>query len=204
MRKTRSKFLWLVVLLVILAVAGCAGKAATSASPPPAGSQPGSAASFSVYFPRAGQDPAPVLCELYGKANQTLDVAIYGLTHPEIVKAIVDAHKRGVKVRVITDREQAESTVQKHAISTLLLAGIPVKENTHSGLMHLKMSIIDGAIATTGSYNYTKSASEKNDEMLVVIKDPAFVKICQEEFARMWADEKNFVSLENKGKGAKH
>ncbi|RDV80753.1 phospholipase D family protein [Ammonifex thiophilus] len=148
-----------------------------------------------VYFPRAGQDPAPVLCGLIERAQSSCDVAIYSLTHPDIVKALVQAHKRGVKVRVITDREQAQGNVQKHAVNTLLLAGVPVKVNTHPGLMHLKMTVIDGKVATTGSYNYTKAASEKNDEMFVVVKDPGFVKSCQAEFDRMWADTRDFHSL---------
>lgn len=78
------------------------------------------------------------------------------------------------------------------------MSGIPVKINTHPGLMHLKMTIIDGKTATTGSYNYTKAASEENDEMFVVITDSAFVKTCQTEFERMWTDSQNFTLFREK------
>jgi len=139
-----------------------------------------------AFFPRAGQDPAPVLVKLYSGASTSLDIAIYSLTHPDIVKAIGDARQRGVQVRVITDNEQAAGNTQKHAVDDLLTLGIPVKVNLPSGLMHLKMSVIDGKIATIGSYNYTQSASQQNDEVMAVVTQPAFVKSCQDEFNRLW------------------
>jgi phosphatidylserine/phosphatidylglycerophosphate/cardiolipin synthase-like enzyme len=139
-----------------------------------------------AFFPRAGQDPAPVLVKLYSGASTSLDIAIYSLTHPDIVKAIGDAKQRGVQVRVITDNEQAAGNTQKHAVDDLLTLGIPVKVNLHSGLMHLKMSVIDGKTATIGSYNYTQSASQQNDEVMTVVTQPAFVKSCQDEFNRLW------------------
>ncbi|KHO63263.1 phospholipase D [Thermoanaerobacter sp. YS13] len=148
-----------------------------------------------VYFPRAGQDPAPVLANLIKQSHSSCDVAIYSLTNPDIVKALVEAHKRGVNVRVITDRKEAENKVQKHAVNVLLMAGIPIKVNTHPGLMHLKMTVIDGKTATTGSYNYTRAASKENDEMFVVITDPNFVEACQTEFDRMWTDNENFAAV---------
>jgi len=124
-----------------------------------------------VYFPRRGDKPELALQSLYLSTQSNLDIAIYSLTHPTIVKAIGDAYKRGVKVRVITDKIQSAGATQKHAMNDLITVGIPIKIETHSGLMHLKCSIIDGKVATTGSYNYSKGASEDNDEMLVVVNE---------------------------------
>lgn len=148
-----------------------------------------------VYFPRQGQDPAEVLPALYMSAQQKIDIAIYSLTHPQIVKAIGDAFKRGIPIRIITDKVQSAGNTQKHAMNDLLTIGIPIKYETHSGLMHIKCSIIDGKLATTGSYNYSKGASEDNDEMFVVINEPRFAQICQQEFNRMWKSPQ-FVNLQ--------
>lgn len=148
-----------------------------------------------VYFPRRGDKPELALEALYLSTEGNLDIAIYSLTHPVIVKAIGDAYKRGIKVRVITDKVQSSGATQKHAMNDLITIGIPIKIETHTGLMHLKMSIMDGKIATTGSYNYSKGASEDNDEMLVVINEPWFARICQVEFNRLWASPQ-FVDLQ--------
>ena len=189
---TRRIWFLVAVVLLLIAAAGCSG----SAPPVRQASSPKSLPDLEVYFPRSGQDPALVLADLYGSSKKNLDIAAYSLTHPQIVKAIADAHRRGVQVRIITDAGEAKNDSQKHALNTLRLAGIPVKVNTHSGLMHLKMSIVDDQAATTGSYNYTRSASDKNDEMFVVVRDAAFVKACRNEFEKMWTDNRNFSFLE--------
>lgn len=148
-----------------------------------------------IYFPRRGDKPELALQALYLSAQNNLDIAIYSLTHPLIVKAICDTYKRGVKVRVITDKIQSAGNTQKHAMNDLLTIGIPIKIETHSGLMHLKMSVLDSKIATTGSYNYSKGASEDNDEILLVIHEEWFAKLCQDEFNRLW-NSPQFTDLE--------
>jgi phosphatidylserine/phosphatidylglycerophosphate/cardiolipin synthase-like enzyme len=151
--------------------------------------------SVELLFPRENENPVPVLTNLYNNAKKKIDVAIYSFTQPEILKALTNAKKRGVDVRVIVDREQSNGNVMKHTINTLLIDKIPVKVNTHSGLMHLKMSVIDDSIATTGSYNYSKAATDTNDEMFVVVNDPDFAKKCENYFNRMWNDNDNFKNL---------
>lgn len=144
--------------------------------------------SIETVFTQAGQKPEVVLQGVIRSAQSTLDVAIYSLTHPDIVKALVDAKKRGVQVRVITDQQEAKSRTQAEALKILREAGIPVKVNSHHGLMHLKMTIADSKVATTGSFNYTKAAATVNDEMLVVIRDPAVARAWKAEFDRMWRE----------------
>lgn len=147
-----------------------------------------------IYFPRRGDEADKVLVSLCNKAASNLDIAIYSLTDTNIVGAIKAAKARGVIVRVISDDTQSSGPSGKAAINNLLGVDIPVKINSHSGLMHLKMTIVDGLIATTGSYNYSAAARDKNDEMLVVISDPTFVKECQKEFDRLWNSSTGFVN----------
>jgi phosphatidylserine/phosphatidylglycerophosphate/cardiolipin synthase-like enzyme len=127
-----------------------------------------------------------------GSAKQSLDIAIYSLTKPDIVKAIQQAKKRGVEVRIITDQQEAHNRTQEEALKMLKNEGIPIKVNTHQGLMHLKVTIADKSVVTTGSFNYSTSASTTNDEVLVVIRDPAIAKAWDEQFERMWNDRGNF------------
>lgn len=147
------------------------------------------------YFPRAGQKAQPQLISIINSAQKTLDIAIYSLTNTQIGSAITQAHERGVSVRIITDQEQAGGQYQKSLLKGLVNVGIPVKENTHSGLMHLKVTIVDGKIATTGSYNYTKSAENTNDEVFVVLRDETAAQDFEAEFGNMWKDEKNFTDF---------
>ena len=145
-----------------------------------------------------GKDQEKLLIEVIKSAKSTLDIAIYSLTDPDIVGAIKDAKKRGVSVRIITDKQQAGGKTQTEALKLLGSAGIPIKINSHSGLMHLKITIVDKKVATTGSFNYSKSASESNDEILMVIRNAEVAKNFTAEFEKMWNDKKRFVTVDYK------
>lgn len=147
-----------------------------------------------VLFTRAGQYASPVLVDLYNKADKNIDVAIYALTDPQIIVALKSAAARGIKVRIITDRRESQDRYQRIAMDDLLYAHIPIKINSHADSMHLKMSVIDGRLATTGSYNYTLAANQTNDEMFVIITEPNFVRKCQDEFDRLWESDKGIVN----------
>ncbi|HEX7056002.1 MAG TPA: phospholipase D-like domain-containing protein [Bacilli bacterium] len=143
-------------------------------------------------FTNNGVRPEKKLIGMINATEKTLDVAIFALTNPGIVKAIKDAKKRGVAVRVITDKGQAETKTQAQALKLFLRAGIPVKINTHDGLMHLKMAISDENIVSTGSFNYTKAAANKNDEILMFLSDPEVARSFKLQFEKMWVDKQHF------------
>lgn len=144
-------------------------------------------------FTRAGQHPDQLLESTYAKAKHTLDIAIYSLTDYGIVDSMVAAEKRGVKVRIITDREEAKSKYQSRELTYLAKYHIPIMENTHSGLMHMKVSIIDDSIVTTGSYNYSESASTRNDEVLLILHDPTMARAWDSEFNQMRNDPQDYT-----------
>ena len=53
--------------------------------------------------------------------------------------------------------------------------------------MHHKVVIIDGASVWTGSYNFTRSAEEYNDEGVLIIHSPALAERYLAEFERVYA-----------------
>jgi phosphatidylserine/phosphatidylglycerophosphate/cardiolipin synthase-like enzyme len=122
------------------------------------------------------------LINVINSAGGSLDIAIYSLTKPNIVNSILTAKKRGVSVRIITDKEESSSKSQERELNMLSRAGIPTKINSHQGLMHLKVTIADDSTVTAGSYNYTDEATYDNDEVLVIIRSPS-----------MWADTADYV-----------
>ena len=149
------------------------------------------ASSVEIYY--APEDlPGDRLASLYGKARRYIYVATYGLTYPPIVKALVAAHKRGVDVRLITDRERLKDPKQRSAVETLLLAGIPVKVNRHENLMHLKQAVMDDEVNTSGSMNQTGSGNRYNDERLDVVTDPVTSAKARDKFLAMWKDRERY------------
>jgi len=150
-----------------------------------------SAANIEVYY-APEDEPLTKLSKIYEQAAHSIYVAVYGLTSPLAVKGLVDAKKRGLDVRVITDHERLEDRKQRTAVETLHLAGIPILVNRHDGLMHLKQVVIDDEINASGSMNHTGSGNRYNDERLDVIRDHAITAKAREKFLAMWKDEQRF------------
>ena len=76
------------------------------------------AATVEIYY--APEDlPGDKLVALYERARRYIYVSVYGITYPPAVKALVSAKKRGVDVRVITDREKLNDPKQVAALETL-------------------------------------------------------------------------------------
>ena len=102
-------------------------------------------------------------------AKHSIDIAIFFLTHKNISTELVEAHKRGVKVRIILDATGATNEYSKHQF--LREKGIPVKIENWGGKMHMKSALVDGKHLITGSMNWTSAGESKNDENTLVIMD---------------------------------
>ena len=132
------------------------------------------------------------LVALYQGAQHTIYLATYGLTYPPVVRALIAAKKRGVEVRVITDRGKLDDRNQRAALETLRLAGVPIKVNRHDGLMHMKQVVVDDRVNTSGSMNQTSSAAFYNDERLDILHDAASTLRAKEKFLKMWDDHTRY------------
>ena len=83
----------------------------------------------------------------------SLDIAAFELNSEAIFRAILDAHERGVAVRIVTDDEHGLQDTNDPALRNLRDEGIAVVDDGRSGLMHNKFMIIDGETVWTGSWN---------------------------------------------------
>ncbi|MEQ1507271.1 MAG: phospholipase D-like domain-containing protein, partial [Myxococcota bacterium] len=123
---------------------------------------------------------------LIRSAQRSIDVAVFYLTHKGIAQDLIDAHLRGVAVRVIVDGSSATNAYSKHEV--LRLAGIPVKVEDFGGKMHAKSAVIDGSIVIGGSMNWTNAGEDGNDENTVVVRSAVHAAQYQQWFDRLWAE----------------
>ena len=158
----------LIVLVVLLA--GCQPTVATTPTTTP---------TIDVYFSPKGGCTEAVVKEL-ANAKKTVLVQAYSFTSAPIAKALVDAHKRGVDVRVILDKSQR--TAKYSSADFVAHAGIPCFIDGQHSIAHNKVMVIDGATVLTGSFNFTKAAEEHNAENLLTIRDTAVA----EKYAANW------------------
>ncbi|WP_181350677.1 phospholipase D-like domain-containing protein [Thalassobacillus sp. CUG 92003] len=152
-------------------------------------------AAVDYIFSRTDKSPKQKLLHTIDHSKHTLDVAIFLLTEKEIVTHMCQATKRGVKVRVLTDRTQATESPQQMAnIQRLIDSGAQVMVNRHDGTMHLKVVISDQHTITAGSYNFTYSAEQKNNEVMLIIKDKQMAAAWTKQFNQMWHDQDDYAS----------
>jgi phosphatidylserine/phosphatidylglycerophosphate/cardiolipin synthase-like enzyme len=125
-----------------------------------------------VYFSPKGGVTDVVVAEL-AKARSLVLVQAYSFTSAPIAKALVDAHKRGVKIQVILDKSQK---TERYSSATFLAnEGIPPLIDAKHAIAHNKIMIIDHLTIITGSFNFTKAAENSNAENLLVIQDADLV-----------------------------
>lgn len=128
------------------------------------------------------------LIALIDAAESRIYFAIYTFTLPNIADALVAAKKRGVDVRGVMDSGQSTDTYGAPITEKLLSAGIPVvveKHPTGNGIMHIKALVTESAYAV-GSYNWTRSATTLNDEILEIGTDPGLRKAYEDILRRLY------------------
>ncbi len=113
------------------------------------------------------------LVSLIDNAHKYIYFAIYEFTLSDVADALVRAKERGVDVRGIMDRGNSTTSYEKPIIAKLKAGGISLETQTHpNGIMHIKALVTENAYAS-GSYNWTNSATNVNDEVLEIGTDPA-------------------------------
>jgi len=134
-----------------------------------------------VYFSPHGGRTEAIVKELDAARDSVL-VQAYSFTSAPIAKALVDAHRRGLKVQVILEKSQR---TERYSSATFLKnAGIPTYIDDKHAIAHNKVMVIDGGTVITGSFNFTRAAEEENAENLLIIRDPALAG----KYAQNWQE----------------
>jgi phosphatidylserine/phosphatidylglycerophosphate/cardiolipin synthase-like enzyme len=126
-----------------------------------------------VFFSPGGGCTRAVVSALEGATNSVY-VQAYSFTSASIARALLNAHQRKVKVRMILDDSQR---TEKYSEADFLdHYGLAPMIDARHAIAHNKIMIIDEAVVITGSFNFTKAAEEKNAENLLVIHDPVLAR----------------------------
>ncbi len=149
---------------------------------------------FELYFtdptnPLASQKtggPDGPLAAAIDSARLSVDVAIYSLSLNSIRDALIHAHDRGVRVRMVMESDNLDrSDPQK-----LKDAGIPIIGDRREGLMHDKFVVIDNAEVWTGGMNFTDSGGYEDNNNLMRFHSIKMTENYAKEFEEMFVDDK--------------
>lgn len=119
------------------------------------------------------------------KAENTIDAAVYAINNKDIVKALIRADERGVKIRILTDRLQAGQRSSR--VKELHDVGINIRVHSKNRIEHNKFAVFDFKEIITGSYNWTEPASKKNSENCIFInRNKKAVREYHDRFNYLW------------------
>jgi len=138
-----------------------------------------------VYFsPEDGT--ARRLVELIGGARESIYFLAYSFTADDIADALMERHRAGIRVAGVLDAGQASSNLGGE-YERLRQTGVDVRLDGNRNRMHHKLLIIDSMIVVSGSYNFSASAEQRNDENTLVIHSQEFAALYLTEFERVYS-----------------
>ena len=118
-------------------------------------------------------------------ARESVRFLIFAFSLEELSAAMIDANaKPGVSVSGVFDVWQGSASWSQ--LPALHCAGVEVREDGNRDLLHHKLLIIDDEVVITGSFNFSRSAAETNDENIIILRDPVIGALYGDEFRRVW------------------
>ena len=136
-----------------------------------------------VYF-SPDDDVEDRIDEVLRRAEKSIDFMVYTFTSDVLSEMVLARARAGVEVRGIIEWDQASNPGSDY--EHFRQSGLDVRLDSNPRNMHHKVIIIDESIVITGSYNFSRSAEEHNDENVLILYD---VRVSEEyllEFKRIF------------------
>ena len=145
-------------------------------------------AASEVYFSEIGAGGPSLekrLVTRLANAAERIDAALYHLDSAPIADALIEAHNRGVQVRMVTETDN----IDEEAIGRLQEVGIQVADDGNpDSYMHHKFIVIDERYVWTGSYNTTYNGAYKNNNNVIFIDSVPLAYNFAQEFRELFLD----------------
>ncbi len=146
--------------------------------------------SIRVFFaPAASLDPWGIdkrIVQLIRDAQHSIDCAFYELQLAAVSDALVERHRAGVTVRIVSDSHYES----RPAVQACIRAGIPIVFDQRSAFMHNKFCVVDGIHVWSGSTNITENCMYRNNNNAVWVVSPELAANFTTEFKEMFLDRK--------------
>ena len=120
-------------------------------------------------------DTTGAFLALLKSARESILISIYGFTLTEAVDVLIAKHQAGISVRMLFDHTQEQGPAELAQVRRLEAAGVPhwigTSPDAHQ-ILHSKVTVVDGVLCETGSWNYSYGASKQSNTWLLE-RDPA-------------------------------
>ncbi len=136
------------------------------------------------YGTEVNRKPSEFISERIDAANVTVDAAVYGFNKQNIVDALVRAHYRGVRVRLVADA--GEYARGAHGYATMEEHKVPIQTGNQFHIMHDKFFILDDRFVFVGTGNISRSEFVFNNNNWLWFDSMPLATAFTEEFNQMF------------------
>lgn len=134
-----------------------------------------------TFFSPGGSAMDAIHAEL-NRATKNVRFMAFSMTDKNILNIMLQKKAAGVKVEGVFDT----CLIPQYSIYwDLKKNGVLTLGDGNQALMHHKVIIIDDSTVITGSYNFSKSAQNKNQENMLIIKSPLIAKQYVDEYYKI-------------------
>lgn len=139
---------------------------------------------ISIFFSPKSNTYENAIKDLIQNSKDYIYIPIFYLTHKDLSNELINAHKRGVVIKIILDATAARNKYSTHR--NLREKGLHVKVENFGGKMHAKSIIVDDRYFISGSMNLTKAGNSKNDENTLIIENQKLALQYKKYFINLW------------------
>ncbi len=132
----------------------------------------------------AGYQISSRIVDLIYEAERSVYLLAFAFTSDSISQAMFVQHQAGLDVRGVVEASQINASGAD--ARDLRAAGVDIRLDGNPNNMHHKVIILDERVLILGSYNFTRSAEEKNDENLLILHSPALAAEFLIEFDKIY------------------
>ncbi|XP_057310726.1 uncharacterized protein LOC130648684 [Hydractinia symbiolongicarpus] len=125
-----------------------------------------------------------LLLTCLASSRKSLDVCVFTITSQDLADVLIQQHKAGIVVRVITDCEKMDLNCSQ--IERFRASGIQVRHDKTSYFMHHKFAIVDKKVLINGSFNWTRQAITGNQENVIITEAVDLIKPYCKQFEHLW------------------
>jgi len=127
-------------------------------------------------------DAVRIMVDLIDGARSSIDFAVMGFSHPDVVDAFVRAYERGVEIQMVGDAGH----LNNDGYQTMAAWHVPMVTGNLPHIMHDKFLIVDRRFVFASTANWTPTDLEHNSNNFVLIDSPAVAADFYDEHQQMW------------------
>jgi phosphatidylserine/phosphatidylglycerophosphate/cardiolipin synthase-like enzyme len=126
------------------------------------------------------------ILELVEGAGESIRFMAFSFTDDRLGEALKQQSKAGIEIQGVFEARGSDTEYSEYGRLSRARPPLDVLTDGNPYILHHKVMIVDDKIVILGSFNFSESANELNDENVLIIYDDDVAALYRAEFERMY------------------